>query len=315
MTKVLAISEYYNEAENIPGLALTLANQTTPPHLLIIIDDGSTDNSTELFEQHLKQYGIEYLLYQMPQKKKPNANLKGRAFQTIDILNNEWVESDEYNYLLLIGADTRFPSNYIEFGTKIMDRIQEVGAIGGRIRGEPGSETPMGTGKLVRWDIVKKTAGRYWDLDPDSLWNIIALNMGFKLLIIEDMLMDVTRPTHMYGPKGFYNYGARMYYVGWNSLLALFYTLVLLFRRTHPFDFLKGYLHEYMKNNWHCQDEEIKNFYGFKRMIHRIFGIIPMSDRATIIKLGINLNGDLKLDNGFMNDLIPRIKRKLHSVV
>jgi glycosyltransferase involved in cell wall biosynthesis len=143
MTKVLAISEYYNEAENIPGLVQNLAAQSCKPELMIIIDDGSTDNSTEIFENYLKQYKIPYLLYQMPPKAKPNANLKGRAFQNIDILNNEWVESGEYDYLILIAPDTRLPQAYLEFGIKVMNQIPEVGAIGGRIVGESGSDTPM----------------------------------------------------------------------------------------------------------------------------------------------------------------------------
>jgi glycosyltransferase involved in cell wall biosynthesis len=311
MTKVLAISEYYNEAENIPGLVQNLAAQSCKPELMIIIDDGSTDNSTEIFENYLKQYKIPYLLYQMPPKAKPNANLKGRAFQNIDILNNEWVESGEYDYLILIAPDTRLPQAYLEFGIKVMNQIPEVGAIGGRIVGESGSDTPMGTGKLVRWKVVKNTSGRYWDLDPDSLWNIIALNMNLRLLIIEDMLMEVTRPTHMYGPGGFYNYGSRMYYVGWSIFHALFYMALLFVRNSHPFQFLRGYMNEYTKGNWFNENREIREFYGFKRMILRMIDAVPMNDRAAIVKLGINLNEELNLDNKIMNQIVAKIKKSM----
>jgi glycosyltransferase involved in cell wall biosynthesis len=311
MTRILAVTEYYNEANNIPQLVENLATQSHVPDLWLIIDDGSTDNSTELFEECLKQHQIQYLLYQMPPKSKPNANLKGRAFQKVDILNNEWVDSNEFDYLILIGADTRFPVNYIELGTKILNRIPEVGVIAGRIYGEPRIR-PMGSGKLVRWEIVRKTSGRYWDLDPDSLWNIITLNMGLKLLIIEDMLIEVTRPTLIFGPRGFYNYGARMFYVGWSFYLALFYTLVFFIRKTHPSHFLRGYLHEFTKKKWYCDDSEVRKFYGIKRIVLGIIGVVPRRDRGIIVKLGINMKNRLDLDEEFLNQIVQKIKEKLN---
>lgn len=312
MPRVLTVTEYYNEAENIPGLVESIAAQTLLPDLWLIIDDGSSDNSTEVFEANLKQYNIPYLLYRMPPKAKPNANLKGRAFTKVDILNNDWVQVDRFDFLMLIGADTIFPPTYIELSTKIMERLPVFGALGGRIRNEPGGLTPMGTGKIVRWDVVKATSGRYWDLDPDSLWNMIAINMGYRLLIILDLTIDVTRPTHMYAPAGFYNYGARMKYVGWSPFSALAYSFILLARRNHPQHFLRGYLHALIREkDWQSRDNEIKAYFSFRLMIQRMFGRTRSRDVAVMVRIGIDQAKEKRVEDEFVSNAVKVIKARL----
>ena len=311
MSRVLAISEYYNEAENIPGLVDNLSMQTQKPDLILLIDDGSTDSSSELFQEHLELIGIDYKLYNMPPKSKPDANLKGRAFTKVDLLNSDWLDTADYDYLMLIGADTRFPKTYIELSTKIMDRFPMFGTMAGRIHGEPGSDSPMGTGKLVRWSVVKRTRGRYWDLDPDSLWNLIALEMGYRMLIPKDLLVTVTRPTHMYGPSGYYNFGRRMYYVGWKLRNALFYAITLLARLDQPQHFLRGYLSAYIEKTWRCRDPEVEDYYSFTRMFRRNLGLSNQRDFATILSVGMEPKFEEKLTEDFVAQVFSKIEAVL----
>ncbi|MFX0055455.1 MAG: glycosyltransferase [Candidatus Hermodarchaeota archaeon] len=313
MVKILAVTEYYNEAKNIPGLVRNLAAQSYPPDFWLIIDDGSTDDSTRIFEKNLEQSNIPYMLFSMPPKAKPDQNLKGRAFRKLDILNNEWVDSDRFDFLLLTGGDSRFPKYYTEIGVRILQEFPQIGAMAGRIRGEVGSDTPMGAGKIVRWEVVRETKGKYWDLDPDSLWNVIALRMGYKLLIPKDLLIWTTRPTHMYAPSGLYDYGSRMYYLGWNPLHAIIYSLFLAIQRTHPQHFLRGYLHKYIEGTWHCEDEELQRFYSFKRMIMRILNVVPMKDRATIVSIGADRIDDGKLTEEYMIGVFEIIRKGIYQ--
>ncbi len=307
MSKVLAISEYYNEAENIPELVDNLSQQTQKPDLLLIIDDGSTDNSTELFQKNLERVGMDSVLYTMPPKAKPDANLKGRAFTKVDLLNSDWLDTADYDYLMLIGADTRFPKTYLEISTKIMDRFPMFGTMAGRIHGEPGSDSPMGTGKIVRWSVVKRTRDRYWDLDPDSLWNLIAIEMGYRMFIPKDLLVTVTRPTHMYGPSGYYNFGRRMYYVGWKLQNAVFYAMSLLARLDQPQHFLRGYLSGYIEKTWRCRDPEVEDYYSFSRMFRRNLRISNQRDFATIIDIGMESRYEEKVTQEFLEQVFSKI--------
>lgn len=287
MARVLAVTEYYNEAEYIPRLVENVAKQTCVPKLWLIIDDGSTDNSTEIFIEHLKKHDIPYRNYKMPPKPHPDANLKGIAYQNVDILNNEWLDNDEFDYLVKIDADTNLPSHFIEICVEVMDEFPEFAVTAGRIRGELGHETPMGTGKVVDWDVLKLTARRYWDLDPDSLWNYFAIVNGYKMLIIEDLKIDVVRPTVMIRSKGVYNYGRRMYYLNWGLASAIFYSMVLLLRRNFGYQFFRGYLHEFRRKRWKLKDKELVRYYGFRNMLLRLVGRGPQRDRALILKLGL----------------------------
>ena len=308
MTKVLAVSEYYNEAENIPSLVKNLSQQTMKPDHIVIIDDGSTDDSTKIYQENLERYSLENTLYTMPPKAKPDANLKGRAFTKVDILNSDWLETSDYDYLMLIGADTLFPKTYIEICTKIMDHFPMFGTIAGRIHGESGSDTPMGTGKIVRWDVVKKTRGRYWDLDPDSLWNLIAIEMGYRMVIPKDLLVTVTRPTHMYGLKGYYNYGRRMYYVGWKLFNAIAYSASLLARRKHPQHFLRGYLHAFTEGTWRCRDPEVIDYFGFPRMLRRNLRLAHHRDFATILDIGMTPDLETEITSDFLQMAFSKIQ-------
>ncbi|MHA3962775.1 MAG: glycosyltransferase family A protein [Candidatus Thorarchaeota archaeon SMTZ1-45] len=308
MSKVLAISEYYNEADNIPELVENLSEQTKRPDLFVIIDDGSTDNSTDLFQKNLEDFGFESALYSMPPKAKPDPNLKGRAFSKVDLLNSDWLDSSDFDYLMLIGADTRFPRTYIELCTMIMDRFPIFGTMAGRIKGEPGGATPMGTGKIVRWSVVQRTRNRYWDLDPDSLWNLIAIELGYRMLIPKDLLVNVTRPTHMYSPQGFYNLGRRMYYVGWRLQNAIIYAISLSIKLNHPQHFLKGYIHAYTEGTWRCNDSEVKDYYSFSRMLRRNLGLSNQRDFATILEIGMQPSYEEEITEDFLQEVLKRIQ-------
>lgn len=141
---------------------------------------------------------------------------------------------------------------------------------------------------MVKWNVIKATAGRYWDLDPDSLWNFIAIKLGLRMLIIDNLILRVNRPTLMVTAKGFFNYGRRAYYIGWQLPMAITYSLVLAIRRSHGRAFFKGYLHEYSKHDWFYGDDEVKRFYSFERIIRRELKLIPLHDRAIIISLGFS---------------------------
>jgi len=308
MSKVLAVSEYYNEADNIPGLVKNLHEQTMKPDLYLLIDDGSTDNSTEIFQKNLDRIGFESILYTMPPKVKPDANLKGRVFTNVDILNNDWLDKNDYEYLLKIDADTRFPKTYIELSKKMMDRFPVFGTMAGRIHGEPGSPTPMGTGKMVRSNVLKKTRGRYWDLDPDSLWNLIALEMGCRMLIPKDLLVSVTRPTHMYASRGYYDFGRRMCYIGWTPQNAVFYAMVLLAKLDQPQHFLKGYIHAYMDKDWRYKDSEVDDYFSFSRMLRRNLGISNQRDFATILDIGMNTQYETEITQDFLQEVFTKIQ-------
>ena len=312
MSKILAVTEYYNEVKNIPGLVESVSQQTILPMKWLIINDGSKDNSTEIFIESLEAHDLSYELVEMPPKAKPDANLKGVAFQDIEILNPKLSSPSEFNFVIKLDADTRLPSYYTEFCQRVMEWFPEIGVMAGRIIGEKGGQIPMGTGKFVRWDVVRTTANNYWDLDPDTLWNIKSVMTGMRLLIVEDLLLSVTRPTQISGPRGIYDYGRRMYYIKTHPLLVFYEALGLLKKESSMVQFLRGYIHELARGEWQFDDPDVHYFYGFKHRLLYIIGMLPEVEKTVITKLGLDQSEDV-LEPRFLENVRLQLKRVLRS--
>lgn len=271
MVRILAVTEYYNEEDNISGLVDNVMAQSLVPECWILIDDGSTDNSSLVFMSKVQEYGLRYSIYRTEPKDKPTPNLKGVAWKNILELNTDyWIEKHPYDFLLKIDADTLLPRDYISRAAQIMMDDSTIGCFAAQIIGETIRKMPCGTGKLVRWNIIQSTRGKYWDLDPDTLWNIKAHLNGYKLIIGDaSFSMTVTRPTQIFNPQGRYRMGQRMAYVRCSTFLVGFRYLRSLKAKTHSWQFLKGYLREWLRlrDRWRSNDDDIQYFYNLK---HRL---------------------------------------------
>jgi glycosyltransferase involved in cell wall biosynthesis len=263
MTRILLITQFYNEIDNIPELVENIMAQSVRPDTWLLIDDGSTDGSVFQFIEKLREHNAEYEVTRMSWKFHPDANMKGKAWRISQLHES----MGEFDYLLKMDVDTRLPEGYIERAVAVMEANLQVGCFSGQVKDEPLREIPCGTGKMVRWSIVNKTKYAYWDLDPDTLWNIKAVVSGNRLMIGDDSFtVSTTRPTQLHNPKGRYQMGRRMAYVRCNTLLVGLRYLKSLKNRTHSWQFLKGYLHEWLRlrNRWRNDDSDVKYFYGLR---------------------------------------------------
>ncbi|MCF2136986.1 MAG: glycosyltransferase family 2 protein [Candidatus Thorarchaeota archaeon] len=267
MVRVMALTEYFNEEENIPGLVENIMAQSLTPEYWILIDDGSTDNSTQVFVDLLEKYDVPYSITYGEKKQNPSPNLKGRAFRRVQELNSDWLDKNQFDFLIKLDADTRLPEGYIERAVDLLQKDPRIGCFSGQVLGEYLGKMPCGTGKLVRWEVIKLTRGQYWDLDPDALWNIKAHLHGFKVLVgNESFTMKTTRPTRLLSGRGAYLMGQRMAYVRCNTILVITRLIRRLLNRSYPLQFLKGYLKEWLKphNRWRSDDPDIKYFYSLR---------------------------------------------------
>ena len=143
------------------------------------------------------------------------------------------------------------------------------------------------------------------------LWNLIGLSMGYGMLVIKDVLLTVTRPTHMYSAKGFYNLGRRMFYVGWKPTNAILYSLSLLVKLRQPHHFMKGYLSAFKEKSWRCKDPVVEEYYSFTRMLRRNLRISHRKDFAKIVNLGMNPEFNNQLTPQFVEQAIEKIQATL----
>jgi len=118
--RVAVIIPAKNEEENIAQCLESLFNQTYPVDLILVVNDGSTDN-TELILQKLQdQYpNLTYITNTVPRLKAGAIN---QGLETLKRYGN-------FQFVLIGDADTYFYPDVVEKGIAILEKDPEIGGV------------------------------------------------------------------------------------------------------------------------------------------------------------------------------------------
>ena len=105
MSTISIIIPSYNQAEYLPDAIESAYNQTTPPHEIIVIDDGSTDGSLEIARQ--------YQFSQLPLIESP-VRVVSQANKGLPMARNTGIMNATGDYILPLDADDLLVENAIE---------------------------------------------------------------------------------------------------------------------------------------------------------------------------------------------------------
>ncbi|MEA5579830.1 glycosyltransferase [Nodularia harveyana UHCC-0300] len=86
----------YNKSQELPFVISAIAKNTLQPDLIILCDDGSTDNSLAVFIEHCNIYNLNYKIIQEPTTKN--------AFR-LNTLRNKGVSACLDGLVIIIDAD------------------------------------------------------------------------------------------------------------------------------------------------------------------------------------------------------------------
>lgn len=121
MPKVSILTPAYNSAKYLPETIESVLAQTFQDFEMIIVDDGSTDNTKEVVEAYVKNYpGKIRYIYQ--QNAGPAA------------ARNTAIKNSTGEYLALLDSDDLWFPNRLEEGVKILDTHPEVGLVHSRTK-------------------------------------------------------------------------------------------------------------------------------------------------------------------------------------
>ena len=113
--KISIITASYNYAQYISECIESVIAQTYQNWELIIVDDGSTDNSVEIIQSYCKKDN-RIKLYQ--HKNGQNKGLKDTILLGLKQANSEWIA--------FLESDDKFLPNYLEEKIKIIDQEPNV---------------------------------------------------------------------------------------------------------------------------------------------------------------------------------------------
>jgi hypothetical protein len=262
MTRLLVVTNVWNEERRVKGIIENLTQQTLKPILWLWIDDGSQNGTYH--EIITSKTDIPIQIHSMPPKMKGNLDTIGKGFTAA---MPRLIDGMEFDYMTLADVDNRYPPDYYELMCKYMDEHPKIGALAAQVRGEGkrNPDNPMGGGKIVRWNIVKRIR-EYWSLAPDSFLNIKARAMGYETVSLQDYYID-SQPTDLLSSRGRFRYGRRMYYVSRHFLLLLYQAIIFALKRDAASEFLRGYWQEWNRGTWKCEDEDVKYHFSLKNRL------------------------------------------------
>ena len=116
----------YNEAESIATTLHSLLNQTYLPSQIIVVDDGSTDNTAEVVNHIASKYPIVQLI----QRGEKGEHLPGaKVVQTFNY-GLPYLKED-IEVICKFDADLIFPDNYLEILNLQYSKNPQLGMFGG----------------------------------------------------------------------------------------------------------------------------------------------------------------------------------------
>jgi glycosyltransferase involved in cell wall biosynthesis len=123
--RYVLISPARNEAAFIEKTLASMATQTLPPQRWVIVDDGSTDQTSTLVERYAQRYPWIELIRRTKQVNRSFAS----KVETFNV-GLERVRSLEFDVLGNLDADLSFEPNYFEFLMQKFSEDPELGVAG-----------------------------------------------------------------------------------------------------------------------------------------------------------------------------------------
>lgn len=200
-----------NEAPNIGKTLAALSRQSQKPSKMIVVDDGSTDGTSDAAEE----FGCDVV--RLPFHSQSYLGRPQLAFVTNAGLERVTMGA---TYVVIVDADTPLPSGYIEELTGRMSGDSRVVAASGVPSGaSPEMELPTNSGFAVKADPWRALNGMRYPLiyGYEGWLRLKFIQMGYKVPVYTDLHTVAVRGTRLKGIPD----GRAMYSLGYDPLYAI----------------------------------------------------------------------------------------------
>ena len=234
-----------NEEKYIKPTLEAIFNQSLTPSKVLIINDGSTDNTKQICEQ----FNVEIL--DLPPHKQSYINTLKMAW----LLNHAFPIPNGFDYITEMGADLILPSNYLEEITGYMEKDPRLVVASGYVVGE--KKTIRGAGRTKKtwfWNTYMKEYPIVYNYEPYELYK--AESLGLKWACV-DLPIIAQRPSKNYNDIFGRAMKERSYFPPYAFVVCLK-------------NFLKnrniGMLKNYLFTDYVLWDKELRNWIRLKQL-------------------------------------------------
>lgn len=199
--RIYIVIPAYNEAEFISDALESLARQTLLPKKIVVVNDGSTDDSGKIVTELCTKYPFISLVENQAEK---NIHAPGskviKAFKTGFKTLNE-----DFEIICKFDADLIFPSNYLEKIVSHFNSDPQTGMVGGFctiekngkwvIENLTGKDHIRGALKAYRKECFRDIGNLREAMGWDTLDELLAQYHGWKVTTDTSLLVKHLKPT------------------------------------------------------------------------------------------------------------------------
>lgn len=228
------IMPVYNEAAHLDQVLQSFVNQTAPCDLLILVDDGSTDQSGEILERWAEQYSWIAVI----SSKKKSKHAPGQKVVQAFYRGYEYLQEQEKKNALrvsIIGkfdADVVLPTDYFAKLKSAFEKNNKLGLASGLLYIEKNGawvyeqiakkQKVRGPIKLYRKECFDQIGGLKACLGWDSIDQWLAKYWGWEVSTLHELKVKHLKATaQVYSPEALSNQGRAFAHMGYGFLLSL----------------------------------------------------------------------------------------------
>ncbi len=275
--KVCVVIPAKNSSKYIRKTIFSLKQQTIQPVRIIVVDDGSSDNTAEI----ARSLGADVI-------RLPDIGIYAVGTPHLALVINKGLKEClrcRPDFILIAGSDDVFPPYYIEKLYEKFKQNRKLAIASGYVIGEPWNKSaPRGGGRMIKVSALKRIGLYPYNYGWETYLLFKARMLGYDVCAYK--IAFLSQRSSVRNPIKYYFIGKGMRALGYTILYTIGRVLLLVFRgkSRHAILMLKGYLSKvkvYDDVKDYVKYLQCKKMLSIGKMMHSIERIT-----RTIITLG-----------------------------